>query len=541
MFHRRQNDGDLRERPAHVLKGLVRATLVAAVVLALLLAAAAAGFALAFDPNAHRERIAALVHERTGRDLRIDGDVELTLFPWLGVKTGALRLAQPGGFAEGTPPFARVERASASVRLWPLLRGRIEAGTIELDGLALVLERAEDGTTSWDDVLRFAAGDAEAAPAPGGDAGPALLIGALRIRDARVEYTDRAAGRAYRLDAGALTTDTIVPGEPFDLETRFRVESDGVVADVEARGVVTAAGPAATVLVENARATIAFGQGLALPPLTLTADAAIYAGGALEVDAPRVAVDGDVGAGVHARGALEGESLAVSAAGVATLNAPVLALALAGDAVPGGQGELRAQAPAVELDLDAQAFSAADVDGALYGLAFTASARGERLFEAPLVEGAVDVAEFSPKSLSLRLGRSAPATADPAALTRASLHAAYAVDAGGLALTDLNVVVDDTTLTGELRVPDLAQPSARFALAADRIVLDRYVTPVKPAGATVPDLERTLADVLRPLDASGTLAVGALELGGVRFANVALALDAGGDEAAMPAARIGAL
>jgi AsmA protein len=515
------------------MNGFVRATLVAGVVVVLLLAAAAAGFALAFDPNEHRERIAALVHARTGRDLRIDGDVALTLFPWLGVKTGTVQLAQPGGFAAGIPPFARVERAAASVRLWPLLRGRIEAGTIELHGLALALERAADGTANWDDLLRLAAG----APAcDDGSAAPAVRIGALRIHDARVGYTDRAAGRAYRVDGQSLTTDAIVPGEPFGLETRFRVDADGVVADVDAHGRVTAAGPAATVLVEGAAATIAFDAGAALPPLAVTADAARYAGGTLEVDGPRVAVDGDVGAGVHAQGALAGRSIARSSAGVVTLDAPALVLSLAGAAVPGGSAELRAQAPAVELDADAQTLSAPDLGGSLYGLAFTASLRAERLFDAPAVAGAIDVAEFSPKALALRLGRSEPATADPDALTHATLRASYAVGGAALTLTDLHVVVDDTTLTGELRVADLAQPSARFVLAADRIALDRYVAPPTPAPGSAPDIERTLADVLRPLDAGGTLAVRALELGGVRFANVALSLHAGGDEPAMPAA-----
>jgi len=38
-----------------------------------------------FDPNDYRDEISKLVKEKTQRDLAIEGDLNLSVFPWLGV------------------------------------------------------------------------------------------------------------------------------------------------------------------------------------------------------------------------------------------------------------------------------------------------------------------------------------------------------------------------------------------------------------------------------------------------------------------------
>jgi len=49
------------------------------------------------DPNDYRDELSALVKDKTGRDLTLSGDLKISVFPWLGVKTQGLALSQPDG------------------------------------------------------------------------------------------------------------------------------------------------------------------------------------------------------------------------------------------------------------------------------------------------------------------------------------------------------------------------------------------------------------------------------------------------------------
>jgi len=40
---------------------------------------------LVIDPNDYREQIQSAVKNKTGRDLLINGDLSLSVFPWVGV------------------------------------------------------------------------------------------------------------------------------------------------------------------------------------------------------------------------------------------------------------------------------------------------------------------------------------------------------------------------------------------------------------------------------------------------------------------------
>jgi AsmA protein len=69
-----------------------------AVALLLLVAAALLAIALV-DPNAFKDDIRARVEAATGRTLIIEGDLKLSVFPWLGLEIRGGRLANTPGFA----------------------------------------------------------------------------------------------------------------------------------------------------------------------------------------------------------------------------------------------------------------------------------------------------------------------------------------------------------------------------------------------------------------------------------------------------------
>lgn len=191
-------------------------------VLAALIATAAIVLPLIVNPNQYKDEIAAAVQEKTGRELAIPGDIGLSVFPWLGVELGELRLSNAAGFGE--EPFAEIGGAGVRVKLLPLLRKRIEIGTVTLSDMRLRLARKANGVTNWDDLTEaFAEEPTEKEPEenPDGFAMPDLQIEAIRIENAAVSFDDRAAGERYELSEVNLSTGRLRLNERFPLELSF--------------------------------------------------------------------------------------------------------------------------------------------------------------------------------------------------------------------------------------------------------------------------------------------------------------------------------
>ncbi|MCG6967361.1 MAG: AsmA family protein [Chromatiaceae bacterium] len=189
-------------------------------VLVLLIAAAVVVLPMVVDPNDYKPQIVALAKEKLGRDLAIEQDLTLSVFPWLGIETGGVRLGNAAGFSK--QPFAEVERLGLKVKLMPLLSRQVEVDTLVLKGLRLNLERDAQGRNNWDDLAgKGGQGHAETAPQAqpsGGESVLALQVQGLQIEDARVSWDDRQAGRQYVLDGVRLVTGVLAPGAAIPVE-----------------------------------------------------------------------------------------------------------------------------------------------------------------------------------------------------------------------------------------------------------------------------------------------------------------------------------
>ncbi|HEY9197889.1 MAG TPA: AsmA family protein [Gammaproteobacteria bacterium] len=224
---------------------LLRAMAILIGVLVVLVVAAALILPRVIDPNVYRERIAALVKEKTGRELIIAGDIGWSVFPWLGVELGAVRLANAPGF--GDQPFARVEGMQVRVKLLPLLSRQVEMSTVVLDGLQLNLARDKTGRSNWDDLLEAASASRPAEPEPptpeeAGAPIAALAIGGVQIRDASLSWDDRAADTHQTIEDLNVTLGAVGGDRPVDLQVAFELKSDkpARTAQVKLDGQVTA-------------------------------------------------------------------------------------------------------------------------------------------------------------------------------------------------------------------------------------------------------------------------------------------------------------
>ena len=104
-----------------------------------------------FDPNNYKETIAAKVKEQTGRSLSINGDIDLTLYPWLGINVEGINLSNTTNF--GDTPFLETKTIKARAKLLPLLRKELEMDTLVLHGVRVNLATDSKGVNNWDDLV----------------------------------------------------------------------------------------------------------------------------------------------------------------------------------------------------------------------------------------------------------------------------------------------------------------------------------------------------------------------------------------------------
>lgn len=201
-------------------------------VVAVVIIAAAVLIPIFVNPNDYKPQIEALVKEKTGRQLSLQGNIKLSVFPWLGLQLGPTSLSNPPGFSGA--PFARVASTELRVKLLPLLRKRVELGTVVLDGLVLNLERNRSGRSNWSGF-----GQAGAAPKPApakgarsGSAFPitALAVGGVRVSHATLRWDDRQSGSRYAVQGLDLSTGAIQGGRPFPVDLGFALTGKGLPA-----------------------------------------------------------------------------------------------------------------------------------------------------------------------------------------------------------------------------------------------------------------------------------------------------------------------
>ena len=203
-------------------------------VVVLLFIAVLVGVGFLFDPNEYKDDITAAVTRTTGRELTLDGDLTLALFPSIRIAVGSATLSNAPGFGE--QPFARIGSAELTLRILPLLSGNIAIDEAILSGLELNLARDARGRNNWQDLAGSGGAAApETAPADGASgANLDLDVGAVEISDARVTWADAATGSNWELTSFDLTAEDFGPGQRFPLSMSFALAGEEVQVTVEA-------------------------------------------------------------------------------------------------------------------------------------------------------------------------------------------------------------------------------------------------------------------------------------------------------------------
>ncbi len=103
---------------------------------------------LLVNPNDFKPLIKEQVEAKTGRQLTMDGDIEWSFFPSLGLSISDVALSNPVGFP--SPDLVKFNRAEVEVDVLPLFSHQVTIGLITLDGASFSLYTLENGVTNLD-------------------------------------------------------------------------------------------------------------------------------------------------------------------------------------------------------------------------------------------------------------------------------------------------------------------------------------------------------------------------------------------------------
>lgn len=401
------------------MKSLVKWLLIAVtavILLPVLLGLVASAF---IDPNEFKPQLIEAVEKNTRGSLSIDGELNWSLFPSIGVQANQVQFSLP---EDGEKPFAKLEGVELGVKLLPLLRLAVEADGLTVSGLELNMRTDKNGVNNWEHI--FPEGDkSDAPPAAEESSGSSVQAGPLAVDIARVAILDSSVhvvneqdGSRYLLnDFNFESTDISVDGDEFPLDMRFNValSDPSMTADAQIRTKLSA---------DMAAETYAF-QGLSADFL----------------------LAGEPFAGEKVNINLTSSGLYNGASNSADLQSLTLDIADA----------LRAEMAVKATGLDAKMKLA----------------------------GTMNVASFNAKELMAALGMEPMETAEASALTDISFSGTLSGPANSVILNPVKLRLDSTSLSGQMGIKNMDTSEYVFELKGDKINVDDYSGPAEETTA----------------------------------------------------------
>ncbi|MDQ8033283.1 MAG: AsmA family protein [Bordetella sp.] len=215
-----------------IVIGLVVLVVVAVVGLAI--------FLLTFDPNAYKYKLEEIVQERYQRTLTIDGEIELSLFPRIGLAVQGVSLSEP----DSTDVFASIDSMRLAVAVWPLLSNSFVVDHVTINGFKARVVRHKDGHFNFENLVGGSVQNTEV-PANAAEAGAGVIAGAtqaltggspstprnmqidiagLDLKDGELQMQDAMSGMAVTVSRLNANTGRVTFDQPFDVSMSARVE-----------------------------------------------------------------------------------------------------------------------------------------------------------------------------------------------------------------------------------------------------------------------------------------------------------------------------
>ncbi len=507
------------------------------IILFIILLVIVAVIALPFfiDPNDFKPEIQTTIKEKTGRDLIIEGDLELSVFPWLGVSTGNLTLSNSPGFSD--KPFAKIDASHVKVKLIPLLSKKLEVSRIELKGLSLNLAKNKQGTTNWDDLVQVK--DEEKQPktkdtVKSENPLSALSLGGISIEQAHIIWDDQQQGKYSELSDFNLTTDELIFDQPIDIELSFNLKNKNPDLNETLN--------LSTRLTVNEQLNIFDLKEIDLQSLTTGKD---IPGGKLTLNllsdiAVNLALNTVSISGLKlGLDDLTEEKLKVTLLSDIAINLAEQSINTSGFKINVTnlmQNKLSADLSTdLVINLNQQTLSAAGLKLNAGELRLTADIKGTQIKDNPSLRGSINIAPFNLAKFLKNLDIALPEMQDSQALSLLSTTFNLQATTNSAEIKSLLVKLDDTNIKGSASINNFNKPAVKFNINVDSIDVDRYLAPKnknEPKSATTPSANAVATaelfpvETLRKLNANGQISIGDLIMNQLKMKGVEFKLNA---------------
>ncbi|MGE4370859.1 MAG: AsmA family protein [Burkholderiaceae bacterium] len=224
------------------MKVWVKRVLISLVVLVIVAIVGLAIFLLTFNPNAYKANLQRYVFENYQRTLKIDGEIQLSLFPRIGLAVEKVSLTN----RDSTETFMAMDSARLAVAIWPLLYDRLVVDHVAVSGFRAWVTRNAEGEFNFRDLVGpaqdAAAGVVQQPPASpvGQDAAHFqperatalhIDIAGLELSNGEIHFYDNPTGYSARLVRLDVATGRVTANQAFDVSLKGHLYGDFPVAD----------------------------------------------------------------------------------------------------------------------------------------------------------------------------------------------------------------------------------------------------------------------------------------------------------------------
>ena len=395
---------------------------------------------LFFNPNDHKGLISDLVRAQSGRELLIDGDIQLQVSPGLQVSCALskVRLSNNTLFPKTT--FIAIEEANIEFSLWPLLlQRRLQMATIVADGVTLNLLRSKEGRGNWEKPPKQGGSAIEALgempAATTLQSQPSLTrflppltgvdLGKVHLNRITVRYDNRQTDRLIVLKELKFRSGRIRDEGLFPFEAAFNL------------------------LLDNKDAIFHSG------------DMTMQGNGTLFLRQPHLLLED-----FRLTGVFKGKNLPK-------------------------RGLKVAFATNSDLQLRTQKISIKDFSLSSEGAMLQGSGTLEDL-SSPRFNLSLKIPECSPESILKQVPAALPILQSVAPFTHVSAALLVKGDMELAEISDLTIMADETKATGSIKVKDLRNPAYQAIIHINHLDLDRYAPPKTELPAETVEEQTTL-------------------------------------------------
>lgn len=197
------------------------------------------GLVVFVNPNDLKPQISQAVTKFTGRQLQLGGDIQWSIFPWLGLQLNNVKLTNNPGF--GQDPFAQIKKLDIQVRLVPLLHKQLEIGKLQIHGLSLYLIKNAKGQANWEGPLSSSPKTNSESNLTDNLKPLGFIITGLDIRDGHIIYSDQQKNKHIEITELQLKSANLAinKSSPFDIQFNLNSNSPVINAAVKLRSSIT--------------------------------------------------------------------------------------------------------------------------------------------------------------------------------------------------------------------------------------------------------------------------------------------------------------